>query len=72
MKQDDRIAIVEKPYDVLEKGSPFGERWGDEVVTLTDDHLQAVKSGKSLAVDVRGEYVVFLRLDQDVLRGALK
>lgn len=65
MKQDERVAIVEKPFDVIEKGSPFGQRHGDEIATLTDAHLRALKSGKSLAVDVQGEYVVFLRLKQD-------
>lgn len=63
MKTDERIAIVEKPYDVTEKESPFGQRWRDEIVTLTDGHLKALKTGKSLAVDVQGEYVIFLRLD---------
>jgi hypothetical protein len=39
MKHEQRVAIVEKPYDVQEKESPFG-------------------------LDVQGEYVVFLRLEQ--------
>lgn len=63
MKVDERIAVVKKPYDVTEKESPFGQRWRDEVITLTDENLQALKAGKSLALDVQGEYVVFLRSD---------
>jgi hypothetical protein len=64
MKNDERIAVVEKPYDVTERESPFGQRWRDEIVTLTYNHLEALKSGKSLALDVQGEYEVFLRLDK--------
>ena len=56
------LAIVDAPYDTLETDQPFGKRWGDEVVTLTKEHLAALHEGKLVAVDVQGEYVVFLRL----------
>lgn len=56
------LAIVDAPYDTLESDRPFGKRWGDEVMTLTTEHLTALQDGKLVAVDVQGEYVVFLRL----------
>lgn len=59
------LAIVDKPYDVLESDQPFGKRWGDEVMTLTKEHLTALQEGKLVAVDVQGEYVVFLRLQAE-------
>jgi hypothetical protein len=65
MTDDKRLAVVEEPFDVTNRESPFGQRWRDEVVSLTDNHLQALQAGKSIAVDVQGEYVVFLRLKQE-------
>lgn len=59
------LAIVDKPYDVLESDQPFGKRWGDEVVSLTEEHLDALQHGKLLAVDVQGEYVVFLQMKKE-------
>lgn len=56
------LAIVDAPYDTQESDLPFGKRWGDEVMTLTTEHLAALQEGKLIAVDVQGEYVVFLRL----------
>ena len=59
------LAIVDAPYDTLESDQPFGKRWGDEVMTLTAEHLAALQDGKLVAVDVQGEYVVFLRLQNE-------
>jgi hypothetical protein len=64
MKHEQRVAIVEKPCDVEETSRPFGKRWGQEIIALTARHILALQAGKHLAVDVRGEYVVFLRLEQ--------
>ena len=59
------LAIVDAPYDTLESDQPFGKRWGDEVMTLTAEHIAALHDGKLVAVDVQGEYVVFLRLQAE-------
>lgn len=61
MKPEPTLAIVNAPYDTLESDQPFGKRWGDEIMTLTAEHLAALHDGKLVAVDVQGEYVVFLR-----------
>lgn len=59
---DPILAIVDAPFDVEETNQPFGRRWGGEVITMTGEHLAALQEGKSVAVDVMGEYVVFFRL----------
>jgi len=62
---DSSIAIVDAPFDVEETDQPFGERWGGEIMTLTQEHLAALQDGKVVAVDVMNEYVVFLRLQAE-------
>ena len=62
---DSSIAIVDAPFDVEETDQPFGERWGGEIMTLTQEHLAALQDGKVVAVDVMNEYVVFLRLQNE-------
>ena len=59
------IAIVDQPFPVDEHETPFGLRWGGELLTLTAEHLAALQAGKTLALDVQGEYVTFLRLAKD-------
>ena len=59
------LAIIDAPYDVEETEQPFGKRWGGEIMTLTREHLAALHEGKSVAVDVMNEYVVFLRLQAE-------
>jgi hypothetical protein len=48
---------------VEETERPFGKRWHQEEVILSPEHLTALQAGKVLALDVREEYVVFLRLN---------
>ncbi len=57
--------IVEKPFDPddLENMTPFGTRWGGDVITLTLEQHEALKNGKYIAIDVEREYVAFLKLD---------
>ncbi|MEY5097374.1 MAG: hypothetical protein RJA36_93 [Pseudomonadota bacterium] len=56
------IAIVDQLFSVDEQETPFGQRWGGELMTLTSEQLAALQAGKTLALDVQGEYVTFLRL----------
>jgi hypothetical protein len=60
---DPRIAVVDEVCDVEETERPFGKRWHQEEVILSPEHLTALQAGKVLALDVREEYVVFLRLN---------
>ena len=58
------IRIVDQPVDATDGvDTPFGRRWGGDVVSLTAAHLAAIKSGQTLALDVQNEYVLFLRSD---------
>ncbi len=59
------ITIVDQPFSVDEHETPYGQRWGGELMTLTAEHLAALQAGKTLALDVQNEYVTFLRLAMD-------
>ena len=63
MSPDSRIAIVDAICDVEQSEQPFGKRWRQEEVVLNAEHLAALQEGKLLALDVQGEYVVFVKLD---------
>ena len=58
------IAIVDRVCDVEKTSQPFGKRWGQQVFTLTNEQLVAIQTGKLLALDIQGEYVAFLKLQQ--------
>jgi len=69
---DPRLAIVETTYDRDTSEQPFGKRWRQETITLTTAQIEALRQGKRLAVDVQGEYGVYLKLDAAIeanLRG---
>jgi predicted nuclease of restriction endonuclease-like (RecB) superfamily len=57
----ENIAIVDAPFDATDGAdTPFGKRYGGDVFTLTEQQLQALKQGKTLALDVQNEYITFL------------
>ncbi|HQT00243.1 hypothetical protein [Acidovorax sp.] len=60
---DPRLAIVETTYDCDTSEQAFGKRWRQEILTLTEAQIEALRQGKRLAVDVQGEYGVYLKLD---------
>ena len=45
--------------------TPFGHRWGGDVVTLSGGHIEVMRSGQTLALDVMNEYVVFLKAEPE-------
>lgn len=59
---DSRIAIVDTLFNCDESDLPFGKRWGQESIRLTEAHLAALRAGQRLALDVQAEYVVYLEL----------
>ena len=69
MEVDVRIAILDDVCDVEETEKPFGKRWHQEEIVLHDKHLAALFEGKVLAIDVREEYVVFLKLAPNINTG---
>jgi len=60
---DPRLAIVDAPFDCDQSEQPFGRRWRQESIILTNEHLTALQQGRLVALDVQGEYVVYLGLD---------
>jgi hypothetical protein len=57
------VAVVDEIPDD-EVHSPFGERWGQQLFKRTPSHLQSLKEGKRIALDVQGDYVVYLEQGQ--------
>jgi hypothetical protein len=56
------VLAVDAPFDVTDGApTPFGKRWGGEVFCLTAAQLDALRSGQTLALDVMGEFVIFLQ-----------
>jgi acetyl-CoA acetyltransferase len=54
--------IVPDVIDVLSGAeTPFGRRWGGDVIQLSAEHLAALQAGQTLALDVQNEYVVFIK-----------
>jgi len=60
------IAIIEAPFEATNGvETPFGHRWGGDVFTLSSEHLEALQSGQTVALDVMNEYVVFLKKEEE-------
>lgn len=60
------IATVEAAFDASNGAhTPFGHRWGGDIVTLTSAHIEVMRSGQTLALDVMNEYVVFLKAEPE-------
>lgn len=64
---DPAVAIVDDVCDVEETEKPFGKRWHQEEIVIRHEHLAALAEGKILALDVREEYVVFVKLDKETV-----
>jgi len=59
------VAIVNEAMNPQDGDTVFGQRWGNgEVITITPKEWRALMDGKLLALDVEGEYVVYLQLDE--------
>ena len=64
-KITDNIAIVSDSFEATEgTATPFGKRWGGDVIRLSPEHLAALQAGQTLALDVQNEYIVFLKLER--------
>ena len=59
---DDQTIVIAKDEN-LAVGSctPFGERWGKQLIRITPEHMTALIAGETLALDVMDEYVVFIK-----------
>lgn len=64
------VAQIDQPADHSNGAeSPFGHRWGGDVIALSKEHIEAMSSGQTLALDVMSEYVVFLHAEQEEEEG---
>lgn len=63
MTPEAEVLVIDEIADDMEH-SPFGQRWGQQVIEVTPQHLQSLQAGKLLALDAQGEYVVYLRKAQ--------
>ena len=64
--RDRGVAIVNEALDPLEGDTVFGQRWGNgDLIKITAKELSALTEDKILALDVEGEYVVYLQLDEE-------
>lgn len=62
--RDRGVAIVNEVLDPLDGDTVFGKRWGNGyLIKITAKELSALTEGKILALDVEGEYVVYLQRD---------
>lgn len=60
------IAIVNEVLAPMDGDTVFGPRWGSgALIKITLEELDALNDGKMLAVDVEGEYVVYLQLEEE-------
>lgn len=69
MEHEPELLVVDEMADDMAH-SPFGERWGQQLIKLKPQHLQSLQEGKILALDVQGEYVVYLT--QEVVKKEAK
>jgi Abi-like protein len=59
------IESVDSSFDASNGAhTPFGHRWGGDVFSLSHSHLETIQQGQTLALDVMGEYVVFLKTEE--------
>ena len=63
--RDRGVAIVNEALDPLAGDTVFGQRWGNgDLIKITAKELSALTEDKILALDVEGEYVVYLQIDE--------
>ena len=63
--EEERCKIVEQRFDSDKSEKPFGKRYGDGLVKLSDEQIKALNKGKTLAVDIQGEYVLYLQCERE-------
>jgi len=60
------IHAIPAPFDASNGAeTPFGHRWGGDILEITEEHLMAIQSGQTLLLDIQSEYVAFLKKSDD-------
>lgn len=61
-----KIHAAPAPFDASNGAeTPFGHRWGGDILEITEEHLMAIKSGQTLLLDIQSEYIAFLKKSDD-------
>ena len=54
--------VIAKGEDlVINSPTPFGDRYGKQLIRLAPEHMMALAAGETIALDVMSEYVVLLK-----------
>jgi|GEM_PF-6839783 len=71
-KTESLVEIAEQPVYLNHTGEEtvFGERWNGGTIRLNAEHLEALKAGKTLLLDVQAEYLLNLQLENNILNDA--
>lgn len=56
------VAITNEYISADDGETVFGKRWASQMTTINAEQLAALQQGKYLALDVQGEYIVYLKL----------
>lgn len=56
------VAITDAYVSADDGDTVFGKRWASQIITIDAEQLAALAEEKYLALDVQGEYVVYLKL----------
>ena len=60
MKNTDKV-ILDNKIDIENNHTPFGKRWGGQVISITNDDIENLKNGKLIGLDIQNEYIVYLQ-----------
>jgi hypothetical protein len=63
MMPDSSVEIAEHPLHPDGEETVFGARWNAGTIRLNAEHLEALKAGKTLLLDVQSEYLLNLQLE---------
>jgi len=56
------IAITDEFIAADEGDTVFGKRWASQLIEVSPEQLESLRQGKYLALDVQGEYIVYLQI----------
>lgn len=59
------IAITDEFIGADEGNTVFGKRWASQLIEVSPEQLESLQQGRYLALDVQGEYIVYLQMSKD-------
>lgn len=58
---DENKIILDKIIDIENETTPIGSWCGGDVFIITEQDIENLKNGKIIALDVRNEYITYLK-----------